>query len=136
MSTLVPIISKHFRLWLLVLLSLSWCTVPFFNNVTGLSTSDLAAWIPLKCPLLLLFDIHCPTCGLGRSLIAAWSIQFSEAWAHHFFGPIIYFGSYLFFSVLYFNPEFINRLFQNLRSVRPSVWLPLLGAYSVWGFLR
>lgn len=47
-------------------------------------------YFPLKCPLRFLFGIECPTCGLGRSLVFAFSFQFERAHQYHLLGSPLF----------------------------------------------
>jgi len=44
---------------------------------------------PLRCPLMLLAGMPCPTCGLGHALVHAWTFDLSQAWAHHPLGALL-----------------------------------------------
>ncbi|NJN59356.1 MAG: DUF2752 domain-containing protein [Leptolyngbyaceae cyanobacterium SL_5_9] len=46
----------------------------------------------LKCPILHLTGIPCPTCGMTRSFMAIARGDFSLAIQHHLLGPIVFAG--------------------------------------------
>ena len=78
------------RLWPLLAFALS------VSALKGLSTQlgqPLAPWaaeaLPVLCPLRRLLDLPCPTCGLGRALLAAWSFDLPASAAYHPLGPVI-----------------------------------------------
>ena len=45
----------------------------------------------LGCPVRHLTGIPCPTCGMTRSFMAIAQGHWSQALAHHWFGPILFF---------------------------------------------
>ena len=46
-----------------------------------------AALSPLTCPIRGVTGLPCPTCGMGRSLVASAGLDLENAFAHHPFGP-------------------------------------------------
>lgn len=46
----------------------------------------------LGCPVRHLTGIPCPTCGMTRSFMAIAQGHWSQALAHHWFGPILFFS--------------------------------------------
>jgi hypothetical protein len=84
-----------------------------------------AAKLPLHCPLRWFTGYLCPTCGLGRSLISAWTGAFQESWSFHPAGLLI-FSFFLARSLgigIRFSPS--------RRWLRASVFI-----YILWGFAR
>jgi hypothetical protein len=49
----------------------------------NLAGPRFAAWIPLRCPVRACTGLECPTCGLGRGLLAAAGGDWAGAWAAH-----------------------------------------------------
>lgn len=102
-----------------------------------LSTEAWASWVPLRCPLLWLFDISCPTCGLGRSLIAAAMGHGHESFRYHPLGLPLFWGSQGILLTWIFWPKGWAALQLRCQHVcrrnRPLLWLLIL-LYSVWGF--
>ena len=130
----------------LLLLPLSWVMVPALVRMSSFGVWNILRFLPFKCPLVVLFGIQCPTCGLGRSLIYVWSGQFSISMHYHFLGVIIYLSSYLFyFSILYkfwFKKSSSFSLWLKINSIKfynrtpLTVWIILLITYIAWGFSR
>ena len=98
-----------------------------------------AAHLPVLCPLRRITGLPCPTCGLGRSLLSAWSGELSHSLAHHPLGPILLVATLLFCTAFAARPK---RATGTLRSLstglasRPMLALARLGAYALWGFAR
>lgn len=57
------------------------------------SVEAAASLSPLGCPLLALSGQPCPTCGMGRSLVASANLDLATAWTHHPFGPVALAGA-------------------------------------------
>ena len=49
----------------------------------------LSSYSLLRCPVHFLTGLDCPTCGLGRSLVRAWSGDFAAAFDYHPLGPAL-----------------------------------------------
>ena len=101
-----------------------------------ISIESAAQWIWLRCPVSWLFDILCPTCGLGRSLIAAWTFQWELAFRYHWLGVVLVLAAALFW-VWCLRPfqvrssglqSIVGRLYK-VRSL-------LILVYVIWGFGR
>ena len=58
------------------------------HTLHGFGPERVAGWTWLRCPLHATTGLLCPTCGLGRSLTAAWMGRYHEAWNFHFLGPV------------------------------------------------
>ena len=43
---------------------------------------------PLRCPLRTMFGLHCPTCGLGESILYFLALDFTSSSKAHFLGPV------------------------------------------------
>ncbi len=91
-------------------------------------------FLPIRCPLHLLTGILCPTCGLGRSLVLAFTGFYAESLSFHPGGLFV-----LLFSILYFFwrlgylPK-IQSDFLRLFGLKTTAVFIVL--YSVWGFAR
>lgn len=57
------------------------------------SVEAAASLSPLGCPLLALTGLPCPTCGMGRSLVATANLDLATAVTHHPFGPVALAGA-------------------------------------------
>ncbi len=94
---------------------------------------------PLKCPLYFFTSIHCPTCGLGRGLIAAVQGQWALSWSYHPLAiPLLFLAGITLIGLLY-SPHKVKALGD--RIVSPLQSHPRTTAvgfvfYSVWGFGR
>jgi len=68
-------------------------------------------FIPLKCPLNFVFGISCPTCGLGRSLVMAFSFSFDKSFHYHLLGVPLFFISGIYILILWipFIPHLLNQ---------------------------
>ena len=53
--------------------------MPIGLEAFGFDLLELAAYLPLFCPLYFLTELHCPTCGLGRALVAVYEGEFHQA---------------------------------------------------------
>lgn len=112
---------------------------PFAQGLVSWSggVESLSAFSPLFCPLHHFFGIHCPTCGLTRSLIATWNFDFSTALKYHFLGPVIFFASLIawMFFVLRKEQKLINGLTRVRQHPQFSFWFKsMVAIYVVWGF--
>lgn len=147
MSTLDPINYKNLTLKVgLLVLPLSWVMVPALVSMNSFGVWNILRFLPLKCPLVIFFGIQCPTCGLGRSLIYAWSGNFSLSLHYHFLGIVIYLSSFLFFLWLGFRFELKKQLVlislieqKSLllyKKIPKALWIVLLITYCLWGFNR
>ena len=92
----------------------------------------------LQCPLARL-GMRCPTCGLGHSILEAFSGHWQNSLRLHFLGlpflVLIFTGLILFF----IHPQLLKQLWDRgeglLLQYRKTSYL-LIGAYAAWGFLR
>lgn len=100
--------------------------------------ADFAKYVPLVCPLHALSGIVCPTCGLGRSLVASWMGHLSAAWSYHFLGPLILAGAGIFWLIILFKiPTAPLTSKINLKNKQTRiVFLIALAVYVIWGFAR
>lgn len=106
-------------------------------SALGINLAELAGKSPLKCPLNLLLQIQCPTCGLTRSLLYAWSGDFEISLRYHFGGIALLVVGILGFLFLALNWENkVSKVTKRLRQqpefrffLYTSIFL-----YSLWGF--
>lgn len=92
-----------------------------------------------RCPLLFFTGIHCPTCGLGRGLIAAVQGQWGLSWSYH---PLAI-PSLLLLAItvagLFCYPiptKALGRRIRNFLRAHPRLATVAVALYSVWGFAR
>lgn len=101
-----------------------------------LSAQGWASLVPLRCPLAYLLDITCPTCGLGRSLVAAALGHGQESFRYHPFGLPIFWGSQGLLLTWMFWPrgwDYVQRMGRRIPRQRVLLWSGVL-FYSLWGF--
>lgn len=95
-------------------------------------------WIP-PCPLHFLLGIHCPTCGLGRSLVHAWTVNISEAYAFHPGGPVLLFLAVFVLMGIWLFPDRLKAIgaciYFYFKVHRRAMWM-LITVYMTWGFGR
>ena len=134
----------------LFLLPVSWVMGIAFANTSSIGIWSVLTFfqrfLPLKCPLSYFFGIQCPTCGLGRSLIYAWSGNFHLSLHYHFLGTLIYFSSYIFFFWFLFKYELKKEVplillieqktISLFQQIPKTLWIILVIIYTVWGFSR
>ena len=110
---------------------LAWALRFFLGD--GLNT--ILQFIPLRCPLFFLFDLRCPTCGLGHALVHAWLGEWQESWVAHPLGLLLLaFGLWWWVSLMVGRGEKVlwnAWLWLSERQVMSGV---LVGGYCVWGF--
>lgn len=100
------------------------------------TVSAISKLIPLKCPLNYFFEILCPTCGLGRSLIAAWTFNFNQSWSLHPLGLLILLGACLLWLGLLLNKETFVLNYWSKYKINPSFMSLGVLVYAIWGFGR
>lgn len=95
--------------------------------------------LPVLCPLRLLSGVACPTCGLGRSLLATWSGDLARGLGHHPAGPVLLFGATALMLAYAARPQVavgaVRSAAAALRSHR-ALAPGLVFLYALWGFLR
>ena len=103
---------------------------------------SLSRFIILKCPLYKFFNIYCPTCGLGRSLISLFLLNFQKSWNYHPGGILLYFSLsivallYLLVPSSFFKlTNLMSKLGKN-KSKKATLTFFLVGSYVLWGVLR
>ena len=128
------------------LIALIGVITPFFLTQflpLGLQNEQsLSRFIILKCPLNKFFDIYCPTCGLGRSLISLFLLNFEKSWSYHPGGIILYFSLSIVAFLYLLVPSFflkltnlMNKLIKDKLKNKVLTFL-LVGFYVLWGVLR
>lgn len=98
-----------------------------------------AAHLPVLCPLRAISGVPCPTCGLGRSLLATWSGDLLRAWHLHFLGPVLLLGTALLSAACALHPAGARRVAAALAqtpTAHPKLTGWAAGAYILWGFSR
>lgn len=116
-------------------LLLFWIGVVAVHDLP-LSTQGWASLVPLRCPLSFVFDIQCPTCGLGRSLVAAALGHGQESYRYHPLGLPLFWGAQVLLLCWMFwqrGWERVRRLLKRLIGNRPVLWAVIM-FYMIWGF--
>jgi hypothetical protein len=110
-----------------------------FLTRRGWAVEEAARLMPLRCPLFFLTGIQCPTCGLGRSVVAALTGEIGLSLHYHPFGVPLVVSTFLALFGWWFFPQrlslFLSRSVSFLRTKR-SYLLFLVLFYGLWGFLR
>lgn len=130
--------ARNFKIFITV-----GCTI-ILTTAAGLAlfpvpVETAAKWIPLRCPLLFLTGLRCPTCGLGRALLAAVSGDWNRSWTYHPLAIPLLFGAFLMLIGLWFFPERVASLRargQRLLGPRRGFLTIALLVYSLWGLWR
>ncbi|WP_218110234.1 DUF2752 domain-containing protein [Oligoflexus tunisiensis] len=119
-----------------ILLVLFWIGLGLVHDLP-LSAEGWAALVPLRCPLSFLFDIQCPTCGLGRSLVAAALFHGRESLHFHPLGLPLFWGGQILLLGWMLGPRSWSSLFSRGRDFvgrhQLLLWL-VIALYSLWGF--
>ena len=101
--------------------------------------TELARFIPLRCPLKALLGVPCPTCGLGRSLCHALALDWSGATLLQPGGPVLVAIAIVLGAAAWFAPQQTEQCLRRARdwlAARPqTLWLALV-SYAAWGFSR
>jgi len=98
-----------------------------------------AAHLPVLCPLRRIMGVPCPTCGLGRSLLATWSGDLAGGFQHHPLGPLLLAAAVLFCMGFALRPGLTTGTLRALTAklaARPGLAAALMTAYVIWGFAR
>jgi len=107
--------------------------------VQGMPLS-VEAWVylvPLRCPLAWIFGIQCPTCGLGRALIAAALGHGQESLRYHPLGLPLFWGSQSLLLCWMFWPRgwvVLRQRWLEFYQRRKLLLGFLILIYSIWGF--
>ena len=124
------LLTAGFFVGLLVLNVLAW---------RGWSIEEASRLMPLRCPLFLLTGIQCPTCGLGRSVVAAAVGEWTFSFHYHPFGIPILLVFFALTLALWLCPArigpFAAKLSSFFKTQRILLWI-LIFLYAAWGFLR
>lgn len=95
--------------------------------------------LPTLCPFRLLTGRACPTCGLGRSLLACWSGDLALGLRHHPAGPAVLVAAAALALAYAVRPRAamvaVRRVAVALAA-RPTLVTGMVVLYSAWGFLR
>ena len=134
MRILARIPSNRFPAGLLVLMF--WVGIVIARYLPTPATR-WASLVPLRCPLSWILHIPCPTCGLGRSLVAAALGHIHQSWHYHPFGLPLFWGSQGLLLLWVFFPSKwakLQTLAQEVsRKHRVLLWI-LVFVYCIWGF--
>lgn len=103
------------------------------------SIETSALLIPLRCPMHFFLGVSCPTCGLGRSIIAFFNGEWSTSFQYHPFGSVLVGLSFLWLLGVWFFPGLThnrsNKLILFIKR-RKMLAFMLIVSYTVWGFIR
>jgi len=128
--------ARTFKTLFLVGLPLSLVVGPWVISL-GTGIEQTARLSPLVCPLRWATGFLCPTCGLGRSLVACWSGQVAAGFEFHFLGPVILILSVAYWCALCFDFEpRLKTALQSLQLQLSPTALPAIALYSLWGLWR
>ncbi len=121
-------------------------TVPFFlakllpSNIKN--EEIISSFIFLKCPLLHFFEIFCPTCGLGRSIVSLFLFKFNKSWAYHPGGIILYFKVISVTSLYFFFPSILKKMLSLLGHIKENrlkkrlITISFISLYLLWHIQR
>jgi hypothetical protein len=122
----------------LTLLLLASYAAGFALRVGRVDVEALLAFVPLRCPMTWL-SLRCPTCGLGRALGHAWTLNLERAWAYHPLGVLLLGASVLWLLLAWLRPSWLSRAAARLHLRSTSQRAAAAAAvvtYAVWGLLR
>ena len=97
----------------------------------AMAETSVLSLIPLRCPLKFFLDIECPTCGLGRSLVAFLFGRYEASLQFHPMG-----GVFLLMMILWISDEWSGQkkgreLLRMIRMI-PSRPLNLLLLWAIY----
>lgn len=95
--------------------------------------------LPVLCPWRRLSGWSCPSCGLGRSLLAVWSGDWQGALHWHFLGPAIAVALWGVSLLWLVRPALVGVLLREARAWfarRPWLAALLILGYVAWGIMR
>ncbi len=121
-------------------IGLSACVgVALFFLLAPISVESANLWVPLKCPLHFLTGIHCPTCGLGRSIMSAAAGEWRLSVHYHPLGIPLLVSCIGWASLVWLAPQrwlaIQNWLSTHYQNHRP-IYMIALVFYCIWGFGR
>lgn len=93
-----------------------------------LTPESLPRW-PL-CPLMALFDLPCPGCGLTRAFTCLAHGRFGEAWALHPFAFPLFVGTTLLLSAR--AQGYVRRGLDAMGVRGALVWVTCAWAWNLW----
>ena len=107
-------------------------------TLTAGKEGRLGEYVPLVCPLLHIFGIQCPTCGLGRSTFLAFNGEIGAALKFHPFGPVLLLSLLAATSLAWVAPHYLKAAWDYLRSLakKPLFGWTAVGIYCLYGLLR
>ena len=106
-------------------------------SLAAVPAVKISSYILLKCPLLALTGIFCPTCGLGRSLIYFFKGDLITSLHYHPLGAILLVCFFLFWIVYSISLSYASLIIKNVKGfyLKHSVWVKsLIVVYCIWGF--
>jgi hypothetical protein len=128
--------SRIYKLLSLLAIASTIFIVSFAIDMAG-GIEAAANLIPFRCPLNFLFEISCPTCGLGRSIVAAFAGDWNVAMGYHPLGlPLVFISLALAISSCSrssFTLIKLKQILSFLRKHREMCYI-LVAFYISWGF--
>lgn len=125
------------RFFILIAFPFSLFAVRSMVHTWG-SVQEVARLSFWPCPLKFLTGWDCPTCGLTRSVLAAWNGEFQLSFQYHFGGPLLLaLCWFLFFMALADRLARLNSTLSQIRRTSQFQWLSRISvvAYLIWGFI-
>jgi hypothetical protein len=116
--------------------------IPLFFPTGMRNEVTLSNFIFLKCPIFKIFNVYCPTCGLGRSLCSLFLLKLSQSWAYHPGGIMLYLTLLVGAVLKFFYPKknyklllFFKRIGHQKKTMR-FVQFFFMISYVMWGVFR
>lgn len=117
--------AKVFKKGIMLILPLSWVIGVFFYL-----QPNLKPWLfqisTLKCPLFNWLSLKCPLCGLGHSLIHAWTLDLPSSLTAHPLGLLTYALSWIWFFTTLLRPTkadlYLKRVTSLVGTVPTRYW--------------
>ena len=134
---------KRNRAWYTGLLLVSLLVGALVNDLSGgapllwLAGNTRGLFWP--CPLNFLTDVICPTCGLGRALILAWTGHWGLSWQYHPGGVLLLGAAGALAIGLWWRGPAVWQPFHRGRAWlnhHPWTGLAVIALYCLWGFGR
>ena len=107
-------------------------------TLTSGKEGRLGEFVPLVCPLMHMFGIQCPTCGLGRSTFLAFNGEIAAAFKFHPLGPFLFISLLGATILAWTSPQLLRAGCGYLRYIakKPAFSWTAVGLYCLYGALR
>jgi hypothetical protein len=99
---------KMIRLFLWIICWLLAHKVSFWI-IHSYTLTKFQFFFPLRCPLKTLFGIHCPTCGLGESILYFLAFDFVSSSKAHILGPVALTFFFVFSLIVALYPNLVSK---------------------------